>query len=38
MELKYLGVNITSSGNLAEDIKTQARRAGSVAGGLNSFV
>ena len=31
MEFNYLGVNITSSGNLVEEIKTQAQKSGRVA-------
>jgi len=27
MEFNYLGVNITSSGNLVKEIKTQAQKA-----------
>ena len=38
MELNYLGVNITCSGNLVIEIKTQAQKAGRVAGCLNDLV
>ena len=31
MEFNYLGVNITSSGNLVKEIKTQAQKAARVA-------
>ena len=32
MEFNYLGVNVTSSGNLVKEIKTQAQKAAIVAG------
>ena len=35
MEFNYLGVNITSLGNLAKEIKIQAQKAASVAVCLN---
>ena len=38
MEFNYLGVKITSSGNLVKEIKTQAQKAARVAGCLNDFV
>ena len=38
MEFNYLGVSITSSGNMAKEIKTQAQRAARVAGCLNDLV
>ena len=31
MQFNYLGVNITSSGNLVREIKTQAQKSGRVA-------
>ena len=38
IEFKYLGVNITSSGNLVKEIKIQAQKAARVAGYLNDLV
>ena len=38
MKFNHLGVNITSSGNLAKGIKTQAQKAARVAGCLNDLV
>ena len=38
MEFNYLGVKITSSGNLVKGIKTQAQKAARVAGCLNHLV
>ena len=38
MEFNYLGVNITSSGNLVKEIKTQAQKAARVAGCLHDLV
>ena len=38
MEFNYLGVNITSSGNLGKEIKTQTQKAPRVAGCLNDLV
>ena len=37
MEFNYLGVNITSSGNLLKEIKTQAQKAARVAGCWNDL-
>ena len=38
VELNYFDVNITSSGNLITDIKTQAQKAARVDGCLNDLV
>ena len=38
MEFNYLGVNITSSRNLVNEIKTQAQKVARVAGCLNDLV
>ena len=38
MEFNYLGVNITSSGNLAKEIKTQTRKAATVAGCVKDLI
>ena len=38
MEFNYLGVNISSSGNLVKEIKTQGQKAARVASGLNDLV
>jgi len=37
MEFNYLCINITSSENLAKEIKTQAQKATRVAGCLNDL-
>ena len=37
MEFNYLGVNISSSGNLVKEIKTQPQKAARVAGCLNDL-
>ena len=38
MKFNYLDVNITCSGNLVKEIKTQAKKAARVAGCLNDLV
>ena len=38
MEFNHLGVNITSSENLAKEIKTQAQKAARVADFLNDLI
>ena len=38
MEFKYLGVIITSSGDLVREVKTQAQQAARVTGSLNDLV
>ena len=37
-EFNYLGANVTSSGNLVENIKTQAQKAARKFGCLNDLV
>jgi hypothetical protein len=38
VEFNYLGINITSSGNLVKEIKPQAQKAARVAGCLSDLV
>ena len=38
MEFNYLGVNITSTGDLVKEIKSQPQKAARVAGCLNDLV